>query len=310
MFVTEFGNFNGDSWETFCQGCFKQKYSEEGYQEIPADTHGDMGIEGFTSRTGKVFQCYCPDNDTTTPDLHARQKSKITKDLEKLEIYKDELVRYLKDTKIREWIFVTPTYRNKELIAFCKEKEEEFRKRNLSHLAPNFEVLVHNWDFYIKEASSVLQSINTKLDLTSGKNFSDDDVIEWKTKNLTFADNALRKFEKVVPKRKPDIPKKVNQITTSAVQGYLTGNEVLRDWQAFNQPRYELFVRVVAQFEATLPVRCALNEKTNPEFYKEVETELGMLIAKEFPELHTTMVRSLCNKIFYGWILECPLEFE
>ena len=310
MFITEIGNFDGDSWETFCQGCFKQKYSEEGYQEIPADTHGDMGIEGFTSRTGKVFQCYCPDNDTTTADLHTRQKNKITTDLEKLETYQNELVRYLKDYKIKEWIFVTPKYRNKELIAFCKEKEEEFRKRNLPHIDPNFEVLVHNWDFYIKEAPLVLQGTNTKIDLTSEKKVSADDVIEWKSKNLTFADNAIRKFEKVLPKKNSDIHNKVNQITTSAIQGYLTGNEVLRNWQSFNQPRYEMFLRVIAQFESNLPIKCALNEKNNSNFYKEVEAELEMLIAREFPELHTMMIRSLCHKIFYGWILECPLEFE
>lgn len=61
MIKGKYSTYDGNSWEDFCQICLKLKFESEGYQELPA-WQGDMGIEGFT-RTGKVFQCYCPDDD-------------------------------------------------------------------------------------------------------------------------------------------------------------------------------------------------------------------------------------------------------
>ena len=82
MLVTAHGTFDGDSWEKFCQVCFKLKYEVDGYQEIPA-WQGDFGIEGFT-RTGTLFQCYCPDEDYSGDELYEKQRDKITEDLNKL----------------------------------------------------------------------------------------------------------------------------------------------------------------------------------------------------------------------------------
>lgn len=59
------------------------KYEVEGYQEMSAHTDGDLGIEGFT-RTGVVFQCYCPDEEYDSTKLYEHQRDKITKDLGKL----------------------------------------------------------------------------------------------------------------------------------------------------------------------------------------------------------------------------------
>ena len=74
MYKTLYGDFNGALWEDFCQLCFKLKYDAEGYQEMPA-WQGDYGIEGFT-RTGIVFQCYCPDMEYSPDDLYEKRETK------------------------------------------------------------------------------------------------------------------------------------------------------------------------------------------------------------------------------------------
>jgi hypothetical protein len=53
MYKTAYGTFDGNSWEDFCQQCFKLKYENDGYQEMPA-WQGDLGIEGFT-RSGILW---------------------------------------------------------------------------------------------------------------------------------------------------------------------------------------------------------------------------------------------------------------
>ena len=111
MIKGKYSTYDGNSWEEFCQICLKLKFESEGYQELPA-WQGDMGIEGFT-RTGKVFQCYCPDDDYDPSTLYEKQRDKISKDLAKLEKNLAELKDYLKEVKIAAWIFLTPYYKNK-----------------------------------------------------------------------------------------------------------------------------------------------------------------------------------------------------
>ncbi|GMA60380.1 hypothetical protein NZD89_12305 [Alicyclobacillus fastidiosus] len=84
MIRTKHGTYDGDSWEEHCQLLLKKKYDSEGYQEMVAHTKGDHGIEGFT-RTGLVFQCYCPDEEYEPGKLYEEQKDKVTRDLNKLQ---------------------------------------------------------------------------------------------------------------------------------------------------------------------------------------------------------------------------------
>ena len=39
---------SGEEWEKLCNSCYRIRYQEQGYQEIPAKYKGDGGIEGFT----------------------------------------------------------------------------------------------------------------------------------------------------------------------------------------------------------------------------------------------------------------------
>ena len=53
---------SGEEWEKLCNSCYRIRYQEQGYQEIPAKYKGDGGIEGFT-KNGIVYQCYCPNEN-------------------------------------------------------------------------------------------------------------------------------------------------------------------------------------------------------------------------------------------------------
>ncbi len=163
MYKTPYGNFNGDSWEDFCQLCFKLKYESDGYQEMPA-WQGDLGIEGFT-RSGIFFQCYCPDAEYNPDKLYEVQRDKITTDLGKLITYEKELKAYLKTIKVTKWIFVTPEYKKKDLVKHCQDKAEEYRRITSTILAPDFDVLVHDIEFYSEQIPIFLNFRERKLDI-------------------------------------------------------------------------------------------------------------------------------------------------
>ena len=39
------GKLDGDTWEELCQSCYRIKYQEQHYTEIPAVQEGDAGIQ-------------------------------------------------------------------------------------------------------------------------------------------------------------------------------------------------------------------------------------------------------------------------
>jgi hypothetical protein len=146
MFLTKHGWFDGNSWDSFCQICFKSKYLEDGYQQVKASP-GDYGIEGFT-RSGKAFQCYCPDHNYGADELYQKQRDKITKDLGKLLTYKNQLKDLLGGVKIKTWYFVTPESHKKDLIQHCSEKAIEYRAMGHDHLDMSFDVLLFDLDYF------------------------------------------------------------------------------------------------------------------------------------------------------------------
>ncbi|PEL58725.1 hypothetical protein CN570_28675 [Bacillus toyonensis] len=66
---------------------------------MPATFKGDMGIKVYT-RTGIVFQCYCPDEEYEPKKMYEAKRRKVTKDLGKLKLFKDALKSYLESMKI------------------------------------------------------------------------------------------------------------------------------------------------------------------------------------------------------------------
>ena len=77
------GPLDGDSWERLCNACYRDRYKEFHYTEIPAAYQGDAGIEGFTTN-GIVTQCYAPEKEFTDNELYNHLRDKMTADINKL----------------------------------------------------------------------------------------------------------------------------------------------------------------------------------------------------------------------------------
>ena len=309
MFKTPIGEFDGDRWEAFCQTCFTLKFESEGYQRMPARYNGDLGIEGFTTRTGKVFQCYCPDEETTPKDLYERQRDKVTNDLQKIEANKTQLEGYLNGTKIKEWILLTPRVDNKALIKHCRSKVTEYKAKNLDHLDPDFEVFVQEIDYLSEHFQVALGMINQKIAIIPDGQVSDVEITQWKGKTVDLVDNAVRKYESIVPES-PNKNTRVNAMTDRAVKRFLNGNLVIATWKEKFPHRYENFEDIIGRFEDEVEDRCATHSGDNNELFKEIKRDLNTKLTSEFDDLSVNTVDTLCDLIVSRWILNCPLNFE
>lgn len=308
MYKTPYGNFNGDSWEDFCQLCFKLKYENDGYQEMPA-WQGDLGIEGFT-RSGIFFQCYCPDTEYNPDKLYEVQRDKITTDLGKLVTYEKELKAYLKTIKVTKWIFVTPEYKKKDLVKHCQDKAEEYRKITSSILASDFDVLVHDIEFYSEQIPIFLNFREKKLDIDPKEKKSDIEIADWKSKSISLVDNAIKKHKQRIPEKAKNIDDKVNNLTQKSVSDFLNGDAMIRKWAEKYQDQYEKFQKVVDQFEKRVEEKCAVADGNSNLLYNEIETELKEKIKASFSFLDDTMIDRLTARVMADWILRCPISFE
>ncbi len=308
MYKTTYGNFNGDTWEDFCQLCFKLKFENEGYQEMPA-WQGDLGIEGFT-RTGILFQCYCPDTDYNPDKLYEVQRNKITTDLGKLITYEKELKSYLKTIKVTKWIFVTPEYKKKDLVKHCQDKADEYRKITSSIIATDFDVLVQDIEFFSEQIPIVLNFRQKKLDIDPKQKTTEKEIADWKTKQISLVDNAIKKHAQRVPKSALNYDDKINLLTHKSVSDFLNGDAMIRKWAEKYQDQYEKFQKVISLFEKRVEEKCAVNDGNSNLLYNEIENELKIKLKESFSFLDETMIDRLTNRVMADWILRCPISFE
>jgi hypothetical protein len=308
MYKTAYGNFSGENWEGFCQICFKLKYEEDGYQEMPA-WQGDLGIEGFT-RSGIVFQCYCPDMEYNPDKLYEVQRDKISTDLTKLTTYQKELKSYLKDTKISKWIFVTPEYKKKDLVKHCATKAEELRKLNNDILASDFDVLVYDIEFFAEQIPIVLEFRKQKIDIASSKS-TEEEIADWKSQEITLVDHAITKHGQRVSSLSKKYDENVNRLTQNTISDFLNGDIMVRKWKENFQDQYEKFIQVIAQFEKRVENKCAVSDgKDNNGLYDGIEQELKEKLKESFTFLDDLMIDRLTDYVMSDWILRCPISFE
>ena len=308
MYKTEYGNFNGTTWEEFCQICFKKKYESDGYQEMPA-WQGDLGIEGFT-RTGVLFQCYCPDEEYAPDDLYEKQRDKITKDLKKLVTNEPELKGYLKSIKVKQWIFVTPGYKKKDIVKHCQDKAEEYRNLKLSILDDDFDVLIYDIDFFATEIPLVLDYKKQKIEINPLTKNSDKEIADWKNKEISLVENAVRKHGQRILESANNRDFKINTLTQHSIEHFLNGNITIKIMREKFPQDYEKFVRVVSLFEKKVTEMCITNTSDNNTLYKLIESELKWKLKEAFNYIDQITIDKLTEQVLADWILRCPINFE
>lgn len=309
MLKTKYGNFDGNIWEEFSQACLKLKYEKDGYQELPA-WQGDMGIEGYT-RTGIVFQCYCPDEEYDSTVLYEKQRDKITTDLKKLKSRGKELKAYFGNIKIEKWCFLTPIIKNKELIRHCKTKAEEYKQENSDILSDNFDVLAYDVDFFLEQIPLLFPNPNSrKLEIQNQDIIEKDDIVEWKDQSINLVACAIRKHSLRLSVEVKNRESKVNTLTDNSIRDFLDGDFIIQKWAEMYQSDYEKFQRIIGAFEKEVEEKCMVNTLDNNVLYDNIKSELKTKLKQNFAYLDNLTIDKLANRVMADWILRCPIDFE
>lgn len=309
MYKIEIGEFDGNSWETIMQKCFKDKYENEQYQRMPAEVQGDNGIEGLTIKTGKVFQCYCPDNQCETKELTKKQQDKINKDLKKLITYKKELMKVLGKQKIREWYLVTPEFKDKKLVAYCRKKENEYRALNLEHLDSNFTVLIKEYTDFNIELTRHLLLMQFKIDIS----VDEAKKVNWEECDSQHIKNLRRKIEalinnSLISQEEKDI--RVEKIVEQFVFYFQRGLKVIDKLERNFPEHYSKLSRIKQNQSEKSEEQCLFSMLPKNELFKKIQDEL-LDALKEGLGNHFEQagIEQLSKRIIAEWLMLCPLDF-
>lgn len=302
-YSTKIGPMDGNAWEEICQLVFKKIYRQAGYQEMPASP-GDYGIEGFVKDYGIAIQCYCPEKTYTQEELYDKQRDKITRDLAKLNTYKDELKKRLGDCKIKKWIFLCPEINRNELLSHTVKKQTEMRLLNLDILDDTFEVEVQDIDFYIHEIQEILMLKGSKVIF---------DITPQQLKYFTSATeeielNIKRKNEKrciTNGQLNIDKHKRLNVLTEKK---FLDGDLLLRRIEKNSALIYFELARVINQYESEIEELCLTWDDLPEKLIEKIKEILALRIKESIPMLGDAERHSLVDSLAAKWIALCPLE--
>ncbi|UXY55224.1 hypothetical protein [Pseudomonas tohonis] len=315
MYLTKFGQFEGNEWESLFQRIFKSKHYDDNYQEMPASP-GDFGIEGFVGKTGVAFQCYCPKTNYDQDTLYDKQRDKITRDLNKLRLYENDIKERIGGELIKRWIFITPDINQNKLLKHAKAKEAEVRKWNLSILATDFTVLLHDADFYAKEIHEQLtlqgkaiyiEGLQLTLPDLDGDTTEYEEHILRKSKIRVAASLGTSQVDMDDSKQRA----RVERVYAKTLESFLSFNKFRQELNTISPLLFHKVDRILGTFESEVDDWRDTLRATPDELTEKVKSDLKSRLEKELrTHIDYTLTSRIVNHAIANWLGLCQLDYE
>ncbi len=304
----------GDKWENLCNSCYRIRYQENGYMEIPAAHKGDGGIEGFTSN-GIVYQCYCPEKEYSDDQLYEHMRTKMTNDTKKL--IKSEYAITLKKLgikDIREWHFVVPEYKDKRIIEHAVKRKKvvldykDKNKEQCDFINKDFNIIIKVAEDFKIELSRVLRTgMDVKLDLTVLRNKK----VDWTNCNSDKVNNVKRKVRAVMNNIDEDDQDFIDVVNTY-MESYVVGMELMEKLRISQNDIYEQIISIEESYKKEMSIRTKMNTDSsmNGELFREIISEFESVLKEELTYLSSTSIRELKLDLISGWLADCSMQFK
>lgn len=307
-------NLNGDTWEKWCDACYRDRFRDQNFIKIPAEHLGDAGIEGFTL-SGIAYQCYCPEKEYSNDDLYIHLRNKVTKDIGKL-IDKDNAKRLkaLGVCKIKEWHFVTPEYKDKRIIEHLEQKRSEVviaaseDPETFSYIDPEIRLVPKVAEDFKAELVRLIRNplVDIKLN-TAVKSVRDP---EWTTCPAEKIDNIKRKIKAIMNAEEED--EAFKEMVAYWAEAYLKGIEIMSKLQESCGAIYEDLFDLEQQYKKDVSMQSRMNpdRSLNHTLFMEILEKFGDTLRKQFECFSEPSIMELKRDLVSGWLADCSLQFK
>jgi len=302
----DFSPWGTNEWDDHVQRLLKRRYKDSSYQQIPAETQGDYGLEGFSS-DGSAYQCYSGQGWNNAKQLYEKQRGKITEDIGKFLSNEAELVAILGGVKIRRWKLVVPCWMNKELIKHAKSKQALVRAAKPAHASEDFEILVVTGDdFAVEKQELALVGIHA-FD-SAPHEVPDKTLISWlkRAANLELVVNLNRKSNLIGESRSG---KFIERFRSRIVKNFFAGSVVLNKLEKELPETYKKVLELKQQRENALDTETLTNCSVPSAFFDQTLQTFNSQLSST-PGLTSRAAKILADEAMADWILRCPLDFE
>lgn len=316
MILDFFGNrMDGDSWEELCQSCYKIRYQNEHYTEIPAAYGGDAGIEGFT-RTGIVIQCYYPEKCHDDNNLYEHQRNKMTKDIGKMldADYKKRLQK-LGVLQIKEWHFVIPEYKDSRIIEHAETKRKEVLAKKsenpeqYDYIAEDFIVVIKTADDFKFEITRVIRNsvTETKLNLA----VLDTRDVDWTKCDSEKVNNIKRKVKAVMNDVSTE-DEDYRDVIDTYIESYLKGIEIMRMLRVSYSEIYEDVYNLEQAYKKQVSLRTKMNtdRSLNMKIFNEILLDFEKQLRENCQYFTAASILELKTDIISAWLADCSMQFR
>lgn len=304
----------GDEWEKLCNSCYRMRYQEQGYQEIPASYKGDGGIEGFTKH-GIVYQCYCPEKEYSDNELYEHMRDKMTKDIAKfISPDYENTLKKLGINNVIEWHFVIPEYKDKRILEHAEKKKKEvmiYREEHMEqcdYISDDFVITIKiAEDFKVEISKIVRNDFGPKVDLTVLRNKN----INWSQCDNIKISNVKRKI-KAVMNDIDETDEDYRDLVNMYMESYVTGIELMEKLRT-NQPEiYEQIIELEQTYKKEVAIRTKANTDSsiNQTLFFEILDKFESVLKKEFRYLSESSIGELKQDMISGWLADCSMQFK
>ncbi|MGG4196532.1 hypothetical protein ABEW50_24185 [Paenibacillus jamilae] len=306
---------DGDSWESLINSCYRMKFQDEHFTEIPAVHGGDAGIEGFT-RLGRVYQCYCPEREYSDDELYDHLRNKMTKDINKLTSLKNAgRLKELGVPRIKEWHFVIPQYRDARIISHAETKRKEVLSlkkcdpRNYDYIDDNFIIVIKQAEDFKVEISRIIRTTLTDVQL----NFAiyHTTTPDWSQCDSEKANNIKRKVKAVMGDI-DDSDEDYNDLVNMYISSYIKGIEILRVLRVSYSEVYEDIYMLEQSYkkQVSLKTKMNTNSSINSQLFNEILDDFQNKLEQQFKYLTLASVMELKIDLISGWLADCSMQFR
>jgi len=296
MSSVSLGNFDGNSWQNYCEQMLRLKFSD--FQPVPA-TQGDFGIDGFRMTQGWIFQCYCPDDNAKKTNYEAC-RDKISKDIKKL-IDNHEKIFSLGTGKFVRWLFLTPIWDDKRLLEHANNKKQEVLLAIPDFCTPDFCIQIESREYFLREENLILSSKPYKI------NFDDIDIQQISIEECPSAirDNIKRKLAKFnLP------PERLEKLLSTQIAFFM---KLQLEEKKLSREYPEIYQRLKSwtnTLRDDLEQQCLLNTENPIVFFKKTIDEYKNNIRSDFSDIFTeATITVLTDCVIAFWLGNCPLNF-
>jgi hypothetical protein len=306
------GYKDGDAWEKLCVDCYRIRYQEDHYQEIPAVHGGDAGIEGFT-KSGIVHQCYCPERDYSDSELHNHLRDKMTADIDKL-LRNGQRLSELGVPPITEWHFDIPEYRDSRILAHAATKQSEVidakntNPDEYGHIAENFTIAIKVPNDFASEINRIVRGSPTNMKLNLTVEHSDN----WEDCDSEKVENIRRKV-KAVMHIDDDSDESLNKVVDIYISCYISGIENMNRLRVGFPEIYGDVFKLEQSFKRDVSLKTLMNtdHTMNSTVFTDILNDFQGKLEREFDGIFiAASIAELKQDMVAGWLADCSMEFR